>query len=75
MDNKSAQTSQPHADGSKPNEIHRSAGSDALRKAYAKYNIHATTPSAGGHEVSTDQAAQATDAAAKDSKGAENETK
>ncbi|CAK7565061.1 MAG: hypothetical protein SEPTF4163_002969 [Sporothrix epigloea] len=54
MDSKSSQSGQPHADSGKPASVHHSAGSDALRKAYAKYNINPTMATPAGHKVSAD---------------------
>ncbi|CAK7272773.1 hypothetical protein SEPCBS57363_005316 [Sporothrix epigloea] len=54
MDSKSSQAGQPYADGGKPAGVHHSAGSDALRKAYAKYNINPTMATPAGHKVSAD---------------------
>ncbi|CAK7222653.1 hypothetical protein SBRCBS47491_004932 [Sporothrix bragantina] len=75
MDSKSNQASQPHADASKPAETHHSAGSEALRRAYAKYNINPTNANPAGHNVSTDEATQRTGDLAKNIKGTENEPK
>ncbi|CAK7268088.1 hypothetical protein SEPCBS119000_002883 [Sporothrix epigloea] len=54
MDNKSNQAGQPHEETGKPAGIHHNAGSDALRRAYAKYNINPTMATTAGHKVNAD---------------------
>ncbi|CAK7242449.1 MAG: hypothetical protein STHCBS139747_003942 [Sporothrix thermara] len=61
--NKATQTGASNADSSKPSGFHHSAGSDALRKAYAKYNIHPTMSHATTQ--TTDENAKPTEAAEK----------
>ncbi|CAK7203316.1 hypothetical protein SEUCBS139899_006047 [Sporothrix eucalyptigena] len=69
---KPAPTGSSQASTSKPTTTHGSAGSEALRRAYAKYNVHPTisNPAAVRHKVSSGDHATEDPAKESDSKNA-----